>query len=175
MKIGIDVDGCVYNWTMQVNKVVREVFEIEGLGEHETWDYLKDRMPPDQWEWIWSANAADYGIWDEGDPYPNAVDVINTLAQTHEVHFCTHRNPVWCSVPTSRWLQQHFRGYKGVHVLANTISKADVYAWDVFIDDKPDTVRELRNRQIKTLCPDRLWNKEVHDRFASWLDVPELI
>lgn len=183
MRIGIDVDGTVYRWADAVNKALAEQFGITGLGEHTSWDYLRDKLTREQWRWVWSSDAAERVFGQLDMAYPQAVDVVNALANVHEVHFVTHRNPYRTSDVTGAWLRHHFRNYRGVHVMANSCAKWELGRWDVFIDDKPETVAGfLAHSDALTLMPARPWNGGERMRsagrfhtFEQWDEVAWLI
>lgn len=176
LRIGIDVDGCLYPWSRAVNEAVASRFDLDGLVDHTHWDYLREQLTDEQWHWVWSDNAVlpVFGRFDL--IYPHAREVVNDLCKRHDVHFVTHRNPATTAAVTAQWIGHYFRGYKGIIVCDGSVSKATLAAWDAFIDDKPKTVHELRESGVPTLIPKRPWNEEFRgSRFASWLEVPELI
>lgn len=184
MKIGIDVDGCIYPWITAVNDAVAERYGIEGLTDHPYWMYLKDQLTNEQWEWVWSSEGAEPVFGRMDLIYDEAAEAINALCNEHEVHFVTHRHPRRLTEITGRWLNKYFRNYAGVHTLHNICKKHTLGQWDVFIDDKPSTVLEFLNCTDATvLVPDRPWNAiDVHcapstsyNRFSNWNEVPYLV
>jgi len=181
MLIGIDIDGTLYDWTKAVNQAVVAQFGIPDPGPHTSWDYLKDLLGgDDRWAWIWSNEAAPYVFGAEGMLYDGCQRVVNDLCREHDVHFCTHRNPAKTGAVTARWLNGHFQGYRGLHVLDNGVSKSDVMDWDVFIDDKTETIAEfMENTVVDVLVPTRDWNAGYKHRnlkrFDRWADVPQIL
>jgi hypothetical protein len=90
------------------------------------------------------------------------------------VHFVTHRHPTYVAEITARWIRHYFKNYSGLHVLSNKVSKTSLGHWDVFIDDKPDTIEEfLANTDTLMYVPSREWNKDVVGgiRFDDWKEV----
>ncbi len=48
--------------------------------------------------------------------------------------------------------------------------------WDLFIDDKPETIQQFIEAGISILVPARPWNEGVEAiRFFSWEDADEMI
>lgn len=171
MRIGVDIDGTLYPWTQAVNAALGYVHGVEGLTEHTHWDYLKDVITPEQWAWCWSKEAAE-AVFGQDKEFEGCVPAVNALIQDgHDVHFVTHRNPQLTSGITAKWIADRFEGYSGLHVLSNKVAKTSLGTWDVFIDDKPDTIEDfLANTDALVLIPDRPWNKEVKGglRFTDW-------
>ena len=176
MLIGVDIDGCTYPFTTAVNEAVEAKFGITDLEEHTSWNYLKDRITPAQWGWVWTPDAAE-AVFGRCDLiYRGAGEVVNELCRAHEVHFVTHRDPPSVAAITATWLQCHFAGYQGVHVLRNSVKKTTVMAWDVFIDDKNETIWEFTEAGVPILAPARPWNEAAGiERFESWQQVPGLL
>jgi 5'(3')-deoxyribonucleotidase len=181
LRIGIDVDGCVYHWTKAVNEALADKFEVEGLEEHTHWDYLQEHVSKQQWEWVWSADAAEMVFGRLDMIFPGAKQAVNQLCQDHEVHFVTHRHPRRVGGITGHWLRYHFRNYTGVHVIHNRCEKHTLGTWDVFVDDKPSTVEEfLENTEARVLMPVRPYNEHLVDSgrlfvFDHWDEVPGLV
>lgn len=181
MRIGVDIDGTLYPWTLSANKAVEEKFGIEGLTEHTHWDYLYDQLTPEQWKWVWSADAAE-AVFGREESYDGCIEAVNQLCDEYDVHFVTHRNPLLTSEVTARWIAERFHNYAGIHVISNKVSKTSLGTWDVFIDDKPDTIVEFLDKtNTIMLVPSRPWNEHVEGglRFTDWsaivhtLKIPE--
>jgi len=176
MKIGIDIDGCLYHWTLAANEAIEAKFGIEGLTEHTHWDYLYDSISPAQWAWLWSGDAAERVFGRTDLIFDGASLIVNDLCEYHEVHFMTHRNPELTAEITSRWLENWFHGYAGVHILQSSVPKTTLGNWDLFIDDKPDTISAFEKIGTPILVPDRLYNQGYGSyRFDSWDLVPGLV
>ena len=65
----------------------------------------------------------------------------------------------------------HFGGHPwaGVHVIQNGTPKFSLLDWDVFVDDKPETVESMLNgTSAQVFAPRRPWNEEP---LACWAGV----
>lgn len=184
LRIGIDIDGCLYPWTQAVNEALELKYNLPAIGDHTHWDYLQERITKPQWEWIWSSSAvgAVFGRMDL--IFPGAQDAVNQLCRDHEVHFVTHRHPRRTAEVTGRWLNHYFRNYTGVHVVHNRCRKYQLGHWDVFIDDKPQTVLEFCEfTEALVLAPKRPYNGNLiyepananFRLFSSWRHIPRTI
>lgn len=175
-RIGVDIDGTLYHWTRAANEAVEDKFGITGLTEHTYWNYLHDTISPEQWAWIWSDGPAEEIFGRSDLIFDGCQDVVNDLCKEHEVHFVTHRNPELTAGITSDWLAYHFSKYAGVHVVSSSVDKTTLGNWDLFIDDKPDTIESFEKVGIPILVPSRLYNVGYGTyRFASWDEVPRLM
>lgn len=88
-------------------------------------------------------------------------------------------------------MNYHFRNYAGVHVVHARVTKDSLGRWDVFIDDKPETIEGFVERtDALVLAPRRPWNRHIKNidvgrvevtktvafrHFRNWSEVPGLI
>lgn len=171
MLIGVDIDGVLFPWVDVANEAVAERFGIPNPGPHTCWDYLKDVLPPEAWRWLWSAEGQDVVFGQVERTYADAVEAVNALLKAgHRVHFVTHRDPRRTAVYTAAFLHLHFgrHPWAGVHVVQNSVAKRRLQRWDVFIDDKPETVWDfLGYTDAQVFAPVRPWNVDELDGYAS--------
>lgn len=176
MRVGVDIDGVLYPWDEAARDALTLKFGIERPGPSLSWDYLKENIDPEQWRWLWTAEGQSLAFGQIDRTYLGVVDAINDVLRpgVHEVHFVTHRDPRYTAVYTAQFLRRHFglHPWDGVHVLRASFPKRRLATWDVFIDDKPDTVFDfLANTSAQVFSPARPWNEaELAD-----VDDPALI
>jgi hypothetical protein len=114
--------------------------------------------------------------------YPGVVEAFNAiLGSGHYCHFVTHRDPCRAGLATAMYLTRHFGAHQwqGLHVTKNGTPKHDLAPWDVFVDDKPQTVSELLLKtRAHVFAPVRAWNDEllpyVSERFTYYTDPREV-
>jgi hypothetical protein len=162
MNIGVNIDGVLFPWEDAVCLAIEERFGVE-LGPMTYWDAYKDTLGQERWDWIWSREGTDAVMGRTELVYPGVVEAINALTRhgDHEVHFVTHRDPRRTAVYTATFLHRHFgrHPWTGTHVVQSSVAKRTLRRWDVFIDDKPDTVHDfLANTNAKVFAPVRPWN-----------------
>jgi hypothetical protein len=181
VRIGIDIDGVLYPWAQAANEAVMEKFGVPDPGPHRQWDWLKKQLTPDQWAWVWTQEASDAVFGRVGLTYPGVVEAfVAILASGHECHFVTHRSPARTGLATAEFLARHFghARWEGTHVVTAGTPKRTIAEWDVFIDDKPETVCDfLANTEAQVFAPMRPWNMELDpeaDRFVHYLDPREV-
>lgn len=164
MIVGFDIDGVLFPWDDCARDGLVERFGIERPAPSTYWSYLKDVLEPEQWKWLWTHEGQDNVFGRVERVYPGAVDAINDILRLgHQVHFVTHRDPRRTSLHTAAFLTLHFGGHPwaGVHVVQNSVQKRRLMRWDVFVDDKPETVLDIINHTpARVFAPHRPWNDE---------------
>lgn len=162
MLIGFDIDGVLFPWDEAARDALVAKFGIERPGESTTWSYLKTVLEPEQWAWLWGREGQDATFGQVGRTYPGAVDAVMELLKAgHVVHFVTHRDPRRTAVHTATFLALHFgrHPWGGVHVIRNDVPKRRLADWDVFVDDKPETVWDFMTwTSAAVFAPVRPWN-----------------
>lgn len=184
MLIGFDIDGVLFPFEECANEALVARFGIPNPGPWTRWNYLKECVEPEAWEWLWSAEGHADVFGQVERVYPGAVDAVNVILKAgHRVHFVTHRNPRRAAIYTAAFLHVHFGGHPwaGVHVVQNAVAKRTLARWDVFVDDKPDTVWDfVANTDAQVFSPVRPWNvDELGDldapRFVHYTDPADIV
>lgn len=165
MLIGVDIDGVLYPWDECARDGLVAKFGIERPGPSLDWNYLKNNIAGEHWAWLWTEEGQNAAFGQVTRTYPFVTDAINALLRhgEHDVHFVTHRDPRRTAMHTAAFLSINFGGHPwaGVHVIQASVAKRRLQPWDVFIDDKPDTVFDfLANTNAQVFTPARLWNED---------------
>lgn len=167
MIIGIDIDGVLFPWEEAARDALVAEFGIEKPAPSTTWSYLKGVLEPGQWGWLWTREGQDATFGQVGRVYPGVTGAVNALLRAgHHVHFVTHRDPRRTAVHTATFLALHFgrHPWGGVHIVHNDVAKRRLARWDVFVDDKPETVWDfLANSNARVFAPVRPWNTELEE------------
>ena len=166
MRIGVDIDGVLFPWDQVARWSVRNQFGDDACPSETSthWKGLKDELTKEQWRWVWGEGRGH--VFGSLDCYPDAVWAVSDLIRMgHEVHFVTHRDPATTLHHTAGFLRYHFDGpWAGVHSVRSTTPKETLADWDVFIDDKPETIlRFLELERTKVFAPRRTWNEAELD------------
>lgn len=183
MRIGFDIDGVLFPWADVANEELVARYGIADPGPHVTWDHLKQSVTPEQWRWLWTAEG-QYAVFSQCDRvYPRAIEaVVGILKEpANRVHFVTHRDPRRTGILTAEFLSLHFGAHPwaGMHVLQNGTPKHELAKWDVFVDDKPETVvAMLVHTEAHVFTPRRPWNGQLAlidtERFHYYDDPAEI-
>lgn len=173
MRIGIDIDGVLFPW----DAVARVAL---GAGQEPSghWYGLRDEVTKSQWSWLWNTDEGRHAVFGQVEhSHPDAIEAVRGLLITPrcEVHFVTHRDPSTTLAFTSRFLNHHFAGYRwhGVHSIRNGTPKRRLARWDVFVDDKPETIWDFAKRspRVKLFAPRRAWNTDLEgDRRLTYYE-----
>jgi len=180
LRIGIDLDGCCYEWERTARYILREVLPNspykEVLKQESTgWDWIQERVLPGHWEYLWKEGVAQ-GLFRHGHVTTGAIQGIRELATLGEVIVVTHR-PKQAVVDTLAWLAYQQLPLSGVHLLTNEENKGLVRpGFDVFLDDKPKNIIDVRNNSSAfTYLMRRPWNEGIAvlgDEVRNW---PEFV
>jgi len=175
MRIGVDIDGVLYEWSKTSRYLLREVLpgspypKTGPLGQESThWNYIQDNVSPEHWKWLWTEGVR-LGMYRHGHLVHGAVQGVRDLvAAGHDIAIISHR-PKFAVNDTLAWLTMHQLPLAGLHLLTNEEPKSYVKPMcDVYVDDKWDNVMDLaRNTPAKLVALfDQPWNQEL--RSGAW-------
>ena len=186
MRIGVDIDGVLFPFDKVARHVLANQFPGRKVPQHpsKSWSALKGEVAPELWRWLWSPEGQHRVFRMINYRYGDAIEVVReVISETdHEVHFVTHRDPAITGTYTSRFLAEHFHGLRwaGLHMLGQraTTPKWKLARWDVFVDDKPETVHAFTSGTFtQVFAPRRPWNEsELEDNlYLTVYDNPGVI
>lgn len=181
-RIGVDIDGVMYQWSKTARYMLREVlpnspYTKDGpLGiEPLSWNYIQENVDPSHWKWLWTEGVR-LGLLRHGHLYPGTIESIRRLSQVGDVVIITHRSKQ--AVPdTMAWLSYQQLPISGIHILTNQQPKSSVPHCDVYIDDKPENCEDLQsNTPGRAFLMNRPWNQASDfKRVYSWRDFEEKV
>jgi uncharacterized HAD superfamily protein len=171
MRIGVDIDGVMYQWSPTARYMLREIlpnspYTKDGpLGEESlSWNYIQDNVSEEHWKWLWTEGVR-LGLFRHGHLYPGTIKAIRALAEYGDVVAITHR-PKQAVHDTVAWLAFQNLPLAGLHILTRQEPKSTVKPeCDVYIDDKTENCWDLfDNTQARKVClMDRPWNRDCAD------------
>jgi 5' nucleotidase, deoxy (Pyrimidine), cytosolic type C protein (NT5C) len=167
MRVGIDLDGCVYDFVEACRQYVA-VATGRPLAELER--YPRTYRFPTEWgiAWedfndLWKAGVENGYIWRVGVPLPGSCAAIHAIRERgHTVHLVTHRNNMpaaerLAQANTEAWLYERGIPYDTItYAEDKTVAKVDM-----FLDDKPSNVDALRAAGVEAWLLHR--NLAPHD------------
>lgn len=173
MRIGLDIDGCIYQWDRTARYLLREVLPNSPYKEvlqqeAQSWDWIQEHVSKEHWQWLWTEGVR-LGLFRYGFLCTGSVQAIRELAEDHEIVLITHR-PKQAVGDTLAWLGLMNLPIAGLHLLTNQEPKSGVRpACDVYLDDKPENVYDL-NQNVGgswVYLMDRPWN-QLADWPGAW-------
>lgn len=165
-RIGIDLDGVVYEWDKTARYMLREVYPgpLTEYSRHlltyesRSWDYIMDSVPEQAWDWLWTEGVR-LGLFRYGHVVQGAVNGVRQLALGADVEVITHR-PANAVEDTLAWLSFMKLPIRGVHLLTHGEPKASVRPrFDLYIDDKPGNCASLSGVG-DVIMFGRAWNQD---------------
>ena len=178
MRIGVDLDGVVANFTKGWTKYYEEEFgkkiledDIQSWGLSEPLTHFKEDL--DFWKCAKDINGSS--IFRNLEVYENSVETLNELSKSgHDIVIISSK-PWWSIHDTLMWLGENKIPTKEIHFIEEKW-KIDC---DVYIDDAPYQLdRYVKRRKDKTIIRFvRLYNdpiEGVHD-LNDWNDLIALL
>jgi uncharacterized HAD superfamily protein len=176
LRIGLDVDGTVYNWDESTRRILKRLYGLE-ITISQTWEWIYDACTPEQWDNIWNNHTLNMFLG--GDYYPGAQAAVDYLIkQGHEVCFIT-ATPESVRTLRAQCLFEDFPGISGVHFITPETNGKTHILCDVYLDDKVETAELTAQAGHRSLLMDRPWNHVPVDerivRIHHWRDLHEEI
>lgn len=155
MKLAIDLDGCLANFTHAFGDLLIEHTDENLLGER----WKEDPAFPSTWNWHLAAGYTDAQserawrhvttsdkFWLTLKPLDGAVGSLKQLNRLskygHDVYFITHRVGRKAKWQTEEWLETHGMEHPTVILSGNKVPILAGIDADFFIDDKLQTVTD---------------------------------
>jgi uncharacterized HAD superfamily protein len=170
MRIGLDVDGVIYQWDRTARYMLREVlpnspykdkYELKGWDlyqESSSWHCIQNHISKEHWDWLWTEGVR-LGLFRYGHLFPGSIQAVRELATLGDVVLITHR-PKQAVDDTLAWLGYLKLPLSGVHLLTNGENKSTARPHcDVYLDDKVQNVNELaRGTKGQVFLMKRPWS-----------------
>ena len=144
LRLGVDLDGVTCNWTKKAIQMLNARFELDRdeCGESPHWEWIEENTTKKQWAWLWTAGV-DRGMFANLEVLPGAYDSLERLTRDHRVFLVTNR-PQASRRDTIYWVAKNLPfNFQGI---TTTKCKWEVEC-DVYLDDKPENVRALRDNR----------------------------
>lgn len=177
MRLGIDLDGVVANFTRGWMSFYNRDFGTElSVEESRQWEdvvHLTHFADIDEF-WEWTSDLDGRSLFWHLDTFPGAIEALHTLAGAgHQIVVLTAK-PDFAVIDTHEWIKSNDIPATEVHILEDKWA----VECDVYLDDGPHILPGLvRFRPESTVCRFvRPWNRpvpgavDVHD-FGEFREV----
>lgn len=169
LRIGIDLDGVVYDFITDSIRAVRRFCELADVLELmrnpppvTRWNFFEDWGLDSKEFWrIIEKGVADEVVWWHGEPVEGAVETVNALGEVgHKIHVVTNRSGA--EEATVAWLNKVGLHYDAVTFTAD---KASVRL-DVLLDDYAVNLAEVARAGVIPVRFAQPWNDHA-DQFPT--------
>lgn len=178
MRIGVDLDGVVANFTKGWTKYYEEEFgkkiledDIQSWGLSEPLTHFKEDL--DFWKWAKDINGSS--IFRNLEVYENSVETLNELSKSgHDIVIISSK-PWWSIHDTLMWLGENKIPTKEIHFIEDkwTID------CEVYIDDAPYQLENYKENTVdkKIIRFVRSYNKPLDGVFDiyNWNELIPLL
>lgn len=169
MKLGIDLDGVVYNYTKDFEEYARSFPEWEHSLPltFSSWDFYTEwGLTTEEFLQIQADGVMAGKIFRRGEAYPDAIPTLRKLKEDgHEIHIITHRHGTRAQISTLEWLQENGVSYDKL-TFAEDKTTSHV---DIMVDDRPKNVEASLKAGIPVVMMRQSWNESDTDLYP-WID-----
>lgn len=168
MRIGLDLDGVVYDWVASMAAAAQQLWgrEASALPPARTWDFWRDQwgFSLDEFLTLYREGVRAGVVFTHGGPYPGAREAVAQMrADGHTVHVVTDRGlpdiAELSQQATFTWLEQHGMAVDSVTFAADKT----VVPTDVFIEDRVENYIHLDEAGSHPVLIDRPYNLHLPD------------
>jgi 5'(3')-deoxyribonucleotidase len=179
--LGVDLDGVVANHTVRFREIMAELRGVpeETMPLERSWDFHEWGFEPDDYARYHRIAVMEHDMFRTMPVIDGAADALWRLSDAGIwIRVITHRLYVhWghekAVADTAAWLDIHQIPYRDLCFLG---AKPQVEA-DVYIDDAPHNIRQLRDAGNTVIAFEQPYNRDVTDgpRASSWAEVEALV
>lgn len=171
MNIGIDMDGVLANFTLGYANIIRETSGRDLLTEEmikrpPSWNWDRDAgYTPAEEKAAWKEVFRSATFWADLEPLvaPSVFDVLDEIAQEHNLYFITTRSGVHPKRQTEWWLAGNGIQFPTVLVSDDKGHVAEGLDLDVFLDDRDKNLFDIQDAidSCKLFVLDYPYNQNV--------------
>jgi len=168
MKIGVDMDGVIANFTSSALRNVKKTWGISITYD----EVINHRMNDTVWSHMNEEDKSNFdgrkrdmykhicppGFFEELDPYEGAIESLKILHRLHDVVIITKPlEYTYCPREKHAWLLKHL-GFEPKLIMVDSMETKALIDVDFMIDDDPRVLKNLST--AVGIAVERPWNKE---------------
>jgi len=161
--VGVDLDGCLYNWDATARELLQNRGVIIPSDPSQYWDQIRDQITEKDWKWLWSSRGARQRLFEDGSSFPDGIGAVRELQDSANIVIVTKR-PRDVTPATLRWLaDQELLPHTVVHVPPGSHKHEIMPRCATYVEDNPSYAEGLAgNLGVTVHLPRRTWNEELH-------------
>lgn len=158
LRLGQDLDGVLYRWSDTARYLLKE-YRNEEPGESLDYDWIKNHISPESWQWLWNEGVREHGLFRYGSLYKGAREFLNRIQEYCNIVVITSRPPDAVR-DTLDWLTFQKIPTTEIHVVNPGQKKTGILPHcDVYFDDAQANADDvLVNTNSVFIMPERPWN-----------------
>lgn len=166
IKIGVDLDECIYDWWAQARRALKILRNVQPTNPTRYILHGKDiGISQEDWEWLGTDPAALEIQYAKGYPHEGALHGMAMLENMGELVIVTQR-PAGTEEYTKHWLtkwglDKHDFLFLGAAWGQKAASKREALC-AFYVDDSPAVCIDLMARGLPVIKINRPWNKWFH-------------
>ncbi len=178
--LGVDLDGVVADHSRRFRDILAELRGVppETFTLERSWDFAEWGLAPGEYSELHRIAVMEHDMFRTMDVIDGAVEALWRLSDAGVwIRVITHRLYVnWghekAVADTAYWLDKHRIPYRDLCFLG---AKPEAEA-DVYVDDAPHNIAELRARGNEVITFEQPYNRGVEGRRArSWAEVEAIV
>lgn len=174
--VGVDLDGVMYDFDGIATYLLERHANIPVAKDSDEYSFHQLRYP-DAWGWLLGEGAEKHGLYRHGNLIRGALDGLHDLLSITRVTFVTKRKETRrIRKDTVEWLA--FHSLPSEVVFVNHGRSKLIAGCDIYIDDSPTVIEDLKKNRHPYVMYSHPWNDNVlvpEDSLAyNWCDVVEL-
>lgn len=183
MKLGIDVDGCIYDWHLDLQQWVEHTTG-EKYPKPKTWNFSEEwGMTREEFNQYWYQGVVAGKIFCSQPAPEEALEVLDRLhSKGHELYIITSRLlpgiEEHCIRNTEKWISEWNVPHTELHIVGH--GKADIcnrLEIDLMIDDAIHNYKDLSETDTLPVMFTQPWNEhyDADVRVDSWYEFEEVV
>lgn len=162
LRIGVDLDGVVSDWTGAFGLLCEQVFNRPFPRTATTWGLANFNLTKEELKQAWDVMCSQPCFYSSLRPFEDAAfSDMYSFSQKHVLFFVTSRpmtNGEPIEVQSAQWVRDMFGlRYPTVVVTENKGAVAAALGLHAFIDDKPENLADIRKHAPECRLFMRTW------------------